>query len=173
MTEEEIRIKIASLTEEAASVVMRAMAKRRVTDAGCWLFTGMKSDGGYGILKYKGRRVSAHRIMLRFLKPEEFKSELLACHTCNVRSCINPDHLYAGTGLDNHIDSVNAGTCKLSGLTIKTHCPKGHEYTIENTHIDPRTRNKRCKICYATYQTHYRAINNDSLAAIIARMLKK
>jgi hypothetical protein len=36
----------------------------------------------------------------------------LACHTCDVRACINPDHLYEGTVTDNNRDTVRRGRHK-------------------------------------------------------------
>lgn len=57
---------------------------------------------------------------------------LMVCHTCDVRNCINPDHLFLGTAQDNSTDMVqkgrvsrtskNAGDshpgCKLKGTDI-------------------------------------------------------
>ena len=38
----------------------------------------------------------------------------------------------------------------------KTHCPKGHEYTPENTYYQPSTPNKRkCRICAQEYNANY------------------
>lgn len=34
---------------------------------------------------------------------------LLVCHTCDIRLCVNPDHLYLGTAHDNATDAVQRG----------------------------------------------------------------
>jgi hypothetical protein len=34
---------------------------------------------------------------------------MLACHHCDVTSCVNPDHLYWGTYRDNNLDGYNRG----------------------------------------------------------------
>ena len=39
----------------------------------------------------------------------------------------------------------------------KTHCPKGHEFTPENTFV-PRTGGRRCRICKrAAFRAYYEA----------------
>lgn len=52
-----------------------------------------------------------------------------------------------GTNSDNMKDRIRDGTCY---ETNKTHCPKGHEYSPENTQIDSHGDNRthrRCKKC--------------------------
>ena len=68
----------------------------------CWLWTGPVNRDGYGY--HSGL---AHRLAYR-LEHGPIPSGLMVCHRCNVRLCVNPAHLYAGTALDNARDTVAA-----------------------------------------------------------------
>lgn len=75
---------------------------------GCWLWAGSLKDNGYGILKYKGFHTRAHRASY-----EEFKNPIqpleLVLHKCDIRCCINPDHLYIGDHFINMQDMIAKG----------------------------------------------------------------
>lgn len=80
----------------------------RKTDK-CWLWTGDKYSSGYGRLTIKlGLQVRAHRFMYeqRFGKIPE---GMFALHKCDVRACVNPEHIFIGTKKDNMQDCVSKG----------------------------------------------------------------
>jgi len=75
----------------------------------CWIWTGDKYDSGYGRLTLKlGLQVRAHRFMYeqRFGKIPE---GMFALHKCDVRACVNPEHIFIGTKKDNMRDCVSKG----------------------------------------------------------------
>lgn len=78
---------------------------------GCVLFTGHIEANGYG--KTGGRW--AHRIALEQKLGRPIARGLDACHTCDIRRCINPGHLYEGTRRQNMAD------CSLRGRHNKPH----------------------------------------------------
>ena len=71
----------------------------------CWLWTGQLSPNGYGILSATEWGNSAHRISWNIFKGK-IDGELLVLHKCDVKTCVNPDHLFLGTHKDNSNDKV-------------------------------------------------------------------
>lgn len=67
----------------------------------CWKWSGHIMDAGYGRIIYKGNGILAHRLsyILHYGEPPIDKPYI--CHKCNNPSCVNPNHLYAGTQGDN------------------------------------------------------------------------
>lgn len=104
---------------------------------GCWIWTGSKTDEGYGRFNVGGRNstVGAHRWAWRQVHGE-IPDGLELDHLCRTPSCVRPDHLEPVTRQEN---------CQRSAV-IKTHCPQGHPYTDENTVRRPEGW-RHCRIC--------------------------
>lgn len=77
-------------------------------NSGCWLWTGSADRKGYGNFSEKGKATRAHRWSYQhFVGP--IPTDFFVCHRCDVPSCVNPDHLYAGTIKDNVADMCRRG----------------------------------------------------------------
>jgi hypothetical protein len=74
----------------------------------CILFTGCKDTGGYGLKRYKNKLYKAHRFVW-IQTFGEIPDGLFVCHKCDVRACINPEHLFLGTNSDNMKDMYSKG----------------------------------------------------------------
>lgn len=73
-------------------------------NSGCQLWLGKLAGNGYPQMNVDGKTRGAHRVALerklgRPLMPHEW-----ACHKCDVIICINEDHLFPGTHLENMAD---------------------------------------------------------------------
>lgn len=81
-------------------------------NTGCWLWIGAIEKWGYGkiTIHENGKRFQekVHRTSYRIFKGT-IPHGLFVLHKCDVRCCVNPDHLFLGTLRDNSQDMIRKG----------------------------------------------------------------
>jgi hypothetical protein len=77
-------------------------------NTGCWLWIACTNSDGYGHIKVNGNQVRAHRLSYE-LSNGDIPDGLGVLHKCDVRSCVNPEHLFIGTQQDNVTDMLKKG----------------------------------------------------------------
>ena len=91
---------------------------------------GTRRPDGYRVVSIDGVLYREHRLVV------DAAPGMDVHHTCESRGCVNPDHLMVLTKAE-HTRLHNT----------KTECLNGHEYTEENTHVNPTTGARRCRVC--------------------------
>lgn len=115
--------------------------KIKIIDSGCWLWLGsINKVTGYGYIGYrengKQKMSSAHRYAYTIFRGQ-IPQGLVLDHKCNIKQCVNPNHLEAVTQYENlkragFYSSINKS---------KQKCPRGHPYS------NPNDSHRICKIC--------------------------
>lgn len=127
----------------------------RSDQSGCWVWTGGKSRGGYGVfnLGARGRKTLAHRWAYeRYVGP--IPPGQLVRHHCDNPPCVNPAHLTTGTHKDNADDRTER--LRLP-VYHRTHCQRGHDLSLPGA-VMPGTV-AGCRECDRARKDRWRRAN--------------
>jgi hypothetical protein len=73
-------------------VPINPLTRYKINDNGCWIWSGAVHKSGYGQIKWDGKSTVAHRVIYSLLKGY-IPQGLVLDHLCNVKLCVNPEHL--------------------------------------------------------------------------------
>lgn len=138
----------------------------------CWLWRGNIAKSGYGLIRIKGKLFSAHRYSY-FLNNKNSNEKLWVMHSCDVRQCVNPEHLSLGTPQDNIRDMFlkNRRYIKPDKDWVtsqkfgnKEFCKNNHKLNIPGAlKIDKKTKVQQCLQCVRDRARIYRMKNRDKI----------
>lgn len=103
-TTDDSRVRIPEISD---TIGMQTYLKSKIIidkKTGCWLWQGTKEKKGYGVLGKKKKQYRVHRVSAYCFSGTEMDPSMFICHRCDVKNCINPDHLFSGTHQDNMDD---------------------------------------------------------------------
>lgn len=117
-------------------------------ESGCWLWNARIHPNGYGAFGFGDVVYKAHRAAWMIYRGA-IPTGMCVLHRCDVPRCVNPDHLFLGTQIDNVRDMVQKKRHWSHGTT---HCKHGH--ALGGNHYVKRLPNGRtariCKTCHKT-----------------------
>jgi hypothetical protein len=133
-------------------------------DKGCWLWKGAILKTGYGA--FDRGPLKSHRVSFELFRGKIPKGKFV-CHSCDMPSCVNPGHLWAGTNSENILDAIKKGRkkpmrgtlngmCKLTPLAVLairdlakqdswSQARIAEKFSISQTQISRIVRGKRWK----------------------------
>lgn len=129
--------------------IQRFLSKIKIVGS-CWEWTANLNNKGYGQFLFQKKQWKAHRFSYELFYGD-LDDTLTIDHLCRNRKCQNPKHLEQVPMTEN----VLRGNGPTAVNKRKTHCPQGHEYSVENTTI-LKNGGRRCKICQKAYNHNYK-----------------
>jgi len=97
----------------------------------CWLWQGVLYPNGYGRIRFRGREEYTHRVSY-ILAHGPILAGMSICHKCDVRNCVNPDHLFMGTQKDNMADMVSKSRQAPPDITKRVGTDNGRSVLSES-----------------------------------------
>lgn len=87
---------------------------------GCWIWTGAKTNKGYGVIRRADKNYLAHRFSYT-LKNGPISDGVFICHKCDNPLCVNPDHHFEGDNSANMRDCFSKGRGKIPLMKGENH----------------------------------------------------
>jgi hypothetical protein len=116
------------MSKRNTDIVTHIRNNVEVNSSGCWIWQLCKFWDHYGQCTFLGKNRRVHRLTFELFVGASTEGKLVL-HTCDVRACCNPDHLYLGDAKQNSADMVerNSAGMSLRGKTRKLSLEKARQ----------------------------------------------
>jgi len=111
------------------------IAKSTRRQGECLIWTGARSNNGYGVISVFGRPIGVHRVVAQLASgplPEGHDVH----HACGQKLCVSLAHLEPLTRPSHNYLTHPRGS----------RCERGHPFDEENTYVTPSGA-RQCKVC--------------------------
>jgi hypothetical protein len=118
------------LVADLPRVTSRFLNKTLLVPSGCIEWQGYVTKTGYGqYTLFCSLTQRAHRVAWMLFRGA-IPDGLFVCHKCDNRKCVNIDHLFLGTVLDNNRDTRNKGRHARNPQGEASHLAKLTEHDV-------------------------------------------
>lgn len=103
--------------------------------SGCWLWTGGTTNFGYGVFSLAGTKDlhGAHRVAWRLHHGHDAGKKCVL-HRCDTPGCVNPDHLFLGSRVENMEDKIRKGRQPKGEATGRAKLSEDQVLAIQSDH---------------------------------------
>lgn len=145
----------------AAKLAVDCAARSNTQECVLWAYR--VNIHGYGCIKQARKEWLVHRLV--YFKRHGNVPDLLR-HTCDVRNCINPNHLLPGTQLDNMRDMVERGRAVVGEACVHSKLIEADVRTIREVYVKgTRWKPGNCKELAAKYGVNINQIQRVARGA--------
>ena len=86
---------------------------------GCWYWQEHKTKGGYGSFDINDALYLAHRVSWTWWNGS-IPLDLVVCHSCDNRACVNPEHLMIGPQSANVMDTKRKHRKRWANFSLRS-----------------------------------------------------
>lgn len=91
--------------------IAKFWSKTKRVKSGCLEWTAGTFQSGYGAFQHNNKTLKSHRVAYE-IATGIYPGKMFVCHRCDNKKCVEIQHLFLGTALDNNADMISKGRYK-------------------------------------------------------------